>query len=316
MTQSASADETQPAGGALRAYLQLLRLPNVFTSMADVAMGYLLTHDALGNWPLPVALLVASTALYLAGMVLNDVFDVDLDARERPERPIPSGRIPLPAAARLGFGLLALGASAGCGAAALAGQARPAIVAVGLAALVVAYDRLLKSTPVAPLAMGGCRMLNVLLGMSAAAGPWHDYDLLVAAGIGLYIAGVTWFARTEADVSNRGELVLSTATMIAGIALVAWYPAWRIEADPLELPVPERWYQFWLIIAGLVAWRCLRAVADPRPAIVQMAVKNCILSLIVIDAAACLATRGTFEAAMILTLLIPATILGRWIYST
>ena len=31
--------------------------------------------------------------LYAAGMVLNDAFDAELDARERPERPIPSGRI-------------------------------------------------------------------------------------------------------------------------------------------------------------------------------------------------------------------------------
>ena len=28
-------------------------------------------------------------------MVLNDVFDAEVDARERPERPIPSGRVSL-----------------------------------------------------------------------------------------------------------------------------------------------------------------------------------------------------------------------------
>ena len=73
---------------------------------------------------------------------------------------------------------------------------------------------------------------------------------------------------------------------------------------------------FWLVLGALVGWRCLRAIADPRPLVVQQAVKNCILSLIVIDAGDCLATAGLLPAVLILLLLLPATILGRWIYST
>ena len=76
---------------AVRAYLQLLRLPNVFTALADVAMGLLVAGGALDNWHVLVPLGIASAGLYLAGMVLNDWFDAELDARERPSRPIPSG---------------------------------------------------------------------------------------------------------------------------------------------------------------------------------------------------------------------------------
>ena len=108
----------------LRAYLELLRLPNVFTAMADVVMGFFFV--VVVNVPVDAArlglLVGASSLLYCAGMVLNDVFDFDLDARERPERPLPSGRISRPAAARLGWGLLATGVVLGVLAAVLDDQ--------------------------------------------------------------------------------------------------------------------------------------------------------------------------------------------------
>ncbi len=219
-------------------------------------------------------------------------------------------------AKRLGVGLLIAGIAAGWMASALANRFLPGIVATALAALVVAYDGWLKPTPLAPLAMGGCRLLNVLLGMSAMTGEWHSYYWLIAGGIGLYIVGVTWFARTEAEQSHRGRLAASTLVILGGMALVAWYPIVRAQIDPQQYPVPERWNMFWLVLGALVSWRCVRAVVDPRPLIVQMAVKNCILSLIVIDAGACLATTGPLPAVLILMLLMPAVILGRWIYST
>src|SRR5947208_9514410 len=79
-----------------RAYAQLVRLPNLFTAFADIGLGWLGTL-ALGagtaGWPGFVLLLAASGCLYSAGMVWNDFFDVEQDRRERPFRPLPSGRI-------------------------------------------------------------------------------------------------------------------------------------------------------------------------------------------------------------------------------
>ena len=66
----------------MRAYLQLVRLPNVFTAMADILLGYLLTHEYVRFWPVLALLLGASSLLYMAGMVLNDYFDREQDARE------------------------------------------------------------------------------------------------------------------------------------------------------------------------------------------------------------------------------------------
>ncbi|MGD9721724.1 MAG: UbiA family prenyltransferase [Pirellulales bacterium] len=300
----------------MRAYLELLRLPNVFTAMADILLGFLFTHERLEPWPQFALLLGASGLLYLGGMVLNDYFDRQQDARERPQRPIPSGRIRAGTAQRLGLGMLAGGVALGCGAAVAAGTWLPAIVAVLLAACVLAYDSGLKRTPGGPLAMGACRTLNVLLGMSVAIEPWQPVHWVVAGGVGLYIVGVTLFARREAAVSGRVQLMAGTLILVAGIALLSSAPRWVTGNEWPPVAAPPRWYVFWGLIGLLIAWRCLRAVIEPRPANVQAAVRNCIFALVILDAGAVLAVQDRMWALVILTLLIPTMFLGRWIYST
>ena len=315
------------AGGRLKAYLQLLRLPNVFTAMADVLMGYLVVRgDQTGGGPLLLAALVgASSLLYLAGMALNDLFDREQDARERPQRPIPSGRVSPRAAAWLGAELLLLGAGLGWLASSLIGGARAGATATLLAASVVLYDRWLKRTPLGPAAMGCCRALNVLLGMSAAPVIWQTPHALIAAGLGTYIAGVTWFARTEAAVSRRRALAGAVAVMAAGVALVAAFPRFAADGDLAIFARVDagRWYVLWLALFLLIGGRAAAAVADPSPRNVQRAVKNAILSLIVFDAAVAFAVRDWglpvadwSGAVAILLLVVPALFLGRWIYST
>src|SRR5262249_13418120 len=101
-----------PPPSRLLVWLRLMRLPNVFTAMADIAMGFLFTHETLEPISTFGLLLLSSSCLYTAGMVLNDVFDVEQDRRERPQRPIPSGRIDYHSATVLGTSLLTLGAFA------------------------------------------------------------------------------------------------------------------------------------------------------------------------------------------------------------
>ena len=75
-----------------RAYFELLRFPAVFTAVADVMMGYLVTHGNLEPIHVFALLVAASSLMYLSGMVLNDVFDLDADTRERPGgRFLPAG---------------------------------------------------------------------------------------------------------------------------------------------------------------------------------------------------------------------------------
>lgn len=306
----------------LRSYAELMRLPNVFTALADVAMGFLFVQSAnwrwdpwWDSWALGM-LLTASAVLYIAGVILNDVFDLETDQRERPERPLPSGRISSASASRLGWRLLVLGVALGTGAGLFVGHLWSGSVAAMLATSILLYDAWLKRTPLGPLAMGACRTLNVLLGMSAIDATLHVEHWLVAGGIGVYVAGVTWFARREAQESSRLQLTLATIVMIAGIAMLAWFPSWsdrtffRVQADP------GHWYLLSGVLGLMIVWRCFWAVIEPVPARVRLAVAQCVLSIVMLDAVACYAIRGVFWAAMILLLLVPAMFLGRWIETT
>ncbi len=309
---------TAGPASALRAYLELVRLPNLFTAMADVTMGFLYTHGEFGRgdgWTFGL-LLASSTSLYAAGVVLNDVFDAQVDARQRPERPIPSGRVSLAAARRLGWGLLLLGAGLAVAAAVVAGALRPAVVGLVLAGCVVLYDGYLKRTPLGPIAMGACRMLNVLLGMSVLPLGWRAEHWLAAAALGTYIVGVTWLARHEADRPSRWQLALATVVILAGMGLLLPLPAAAEDAIFSLQIESSRWYILILILSGLTGWRCLHAVVDPYPENVRTAVRHCIHTVVILDAVACYVVRDLRGAIIVLFFLLPAVFLGRWIDAT
>ncbi len=323
----------------LQNYLELLRLPNVFTAVADVAMGFFFLQApwAFSDDPQPsllpiglwtIGLLAASSALlYSAGMALNDVFDIELDRREQPDRPLPSGRIPLGSARWLGWQLLTLGIVLASGAAVMLAKFPPAhadgfvlswlpaIVAAALAALIVLYNAGLKRTPLGPVAMGGCRALNVLLGMSVLREPWRIEHWTIAAGIGAYIAGVTWFARNDARRSDRWQLIAATLVMLAGVGLVGAVPWLTGELWMLRQPQPEfwRWHTIVALLAGFVLIRSVPAIIEPSSGPVRAAVRRSIAALIFLDAAACYAAAGPFYAILVALLVVPTTIVGRWV---
>lgn len=308
--------------GAVRSWLQLMRLPAVFTALADICAGFAVKTSGFEPVGEFAALLVASAGLYLSGMVFNDVFDRKRDAVERPGRPIPSGRVGLVPAVVLGVALMLLGIGAA------ATVSRQALwIALGLAACVLAYDGLLKTTPLGPVAMGGCRFLNVMLGAATIGGGldvglfiWAPPQIYVAAAIGLYVAGVTWFARTEEKASRRWSLIAGAVVANAGIAVLAgtylgrpdalaWN--WGGSVRPAGLAALVG------VIAVIIDARVAAAVADPSPGRVQGTVKSMLLSIILLDATAVLAQTGDPWLAIGTALLVvPAMFVGRWVYVT
>ena len=295
--------------------------------MSNVAAGYLLTHENLVDWPAAALLVGSSALLYTAGMVLNDVFDVAKDTAERPQRPIPSGRISLEAARTLGWTLLITGVVLAAAVTALRDNPAPAVVSVLLAIMVVLYDGPLKRTPVAPLAMGACRFLNVMLGLSLGTIgflTWHPMHSCVAAGIGVYVVGLTWFARTEAVAeSNRFSLFCSTLVMLAGVALLGYFPQLADDRLPLSMmPLANLtgswlWPAMWTLFGFFTIRRALPAVVNPTPLLVQFAVKQAIFAIIIFDAAIITAVHTPMPYAVaVVALLLPMQVLGSYVYST
>ncbi|MDG2380160.1 MAG: UbiA family prenyltransferase [Pirellulaceae bacterium] len=310
----------------LLAYLQLLRIPNVFTAVADVTMGFLFVGGKLPEQIFTFSgLVIASSCLYLAGMVLNDVFDFAVDQRDRPDRPLPSGRINKGSATILGVALLAFGISSAWLVDTLhafeqGSTSRAGIIATLLAFMIVTYDGVVKKTFLAPLAMGSCRLLNVLLGMSidrnfSSLFGFNADQWLVAGGMGVYIVGVTWFARNEAHDSRRSRLISATTVMLLGIVLLGLFP-FSPAATPTLFTNAVVWPLLLIVLTFAVFRRCGHAIHSPTPSHVQAAVKQAIMTLIVLNAAICLAVVGPFYAVCVLALLVPTLLLGRWVYST
>jgi 4-hydroxybenzoate polyprenyltransferase len=300
---------------AIKPYLQLVRLPNVFTAAADSLAGWLLVRGSFampGRW---LPLMGASMAIYAAGIALNDVFDYEIDLAERPQRPLPSGRVGRGFATALGVGLLAIG----LGLAALSGSHASLAVAALLVACVLAYDAGVKRTPLGPEVMGACRGLNVLLGMSQVPDLGGPSGWLVAGSLGLFVVGVTWISRSETG-SGRTDGIVAGMTLqnVAVIGLLAAAMRTRTFPSPdLHRPVVGLEGLLVLVLVLLtVNLADSRALRQPIPAVVQRAVKTGVLSLVWLNVGVVAAVRGPGPALAVAALWVPAFVLGRWLYST
>jgi 4-hydroxybenzoate polyprenyltransferase len=259
----------------------------VTTALADVLAGCAV---AGGPPDRPVAWLLASTAcLYAGGVVLNDVFDRQLDARERPERPIPSGRVPAAGAGALGAALLAAGIAAASRATGTA-----AVIAALIAALVLLYDAGTKPHAVlGPITMGSCRGLNLLLGIAAVpAAVTRQWPMALLPFV--YIAAVTGVSRGEVHGGRSGAGRLALAAVTAVIAAL------------VVLQARSSTTLWALALSALLAWRVLppfiQAADRPDPATIRRAVRAGVLSLVFLDAAIAGAFGGVLYALACLAL--------------
>jgi UbiA prenyltransferase family len=391
------------ATSRILAWARLFRIPNVFTVFADVLMGHWFVTSGVPSWTILGLALVATPAMYLAGMVLNDYFDMEEDRRDRPFRPIPSGQIAPQTARFAGIVLMLTGLGAGLLCASFAGRfgqggaGLAPLILCGLATLIVVYNAGAKRTWIGPWLMGGCRFLDVAWGMmtgviacsvamvepdprqSIFQSSWvalnelavlDDAGWIAALGIGIYIAGVTYLARYETDAtSTTRHQEKATATffpvviMGIGLALIACFPQFGAFGRG-DRNLTTAYPMAWPLLVVAIGWSILRRAAqaltlrrakigsaphsrslsaadggrrgEEHPsfalavnsdgrgvssptasAAIQRAVKQAIVSLVVLDAAICMAVRAPFTyGLLILALLVPLLIVGRWVYST
>ncbi len=267
-----------------------MRPANLVTAVADIVAGAAIAGflaDAAGL----VWLVLATLGLYGGGVVLNDVFDADLDAVERPERPIPSGRVPLHYAALLGAGLLIGGVAA-----AAFFQPQSGIIAFCIALATLLYNRAAKHHRLfGPLVMGLCRGGNLLLGMSAfwpALLTWWPVALVPV----IYIAAITLISQDEVHGGKKAFLYL------AGFL----YLLVHIAQGSVALLRGNFFGALLLIVihAALIGKPLLAAIRNPVGPLIGKAVKAGVLSLIVMNAAWCVAF-GYFGPGLLVLLLLP-----------
>src|SRR6266536_472082 len=267
------------------------------TAVADGLAGF--AAAGLGNPGALPWLLAATACLYAGGVALNDFFDRELDLIERPERPIPSGRVHPAAAGLLGAALLASGVLAASRVGASAGW-----IALAIAGFVFLYDTWGKHRMfLGPVNMGICRGLNLLLGMTAVSGAVAGRWYLALLPF-VYICAITALSRGEVHGGRRPVAafsVVSLTLVLVALLLLAMSP-------------PSR--SWWAVILTLVfAWRILpsflHALQNPSPPQIRTAVRNGVLSLVLLDAVIGGAFAGILYSLLILTTAILAIGLAR-----
>jgi 4-hydroxybenzoate polyprenyltransferase len=262
---------TATAATRPRLYLKLGRVSNLPTVWTNVTAGI-----ALGGGSFErnhaVRLGVALSLFYVGGMFLNDAFDRAIDARERPERPIPSGQIGAGEVFAVGFGLI-LSGFAGVALTVLE-QEQPPYTAlsasVALAGLIVLYDAWHKQNPLSPVVMGLCRSaVYVTAGLAAGGVLSHGLISGALAG-GAYVVGLTFVARQENRKSFRAGATLALLASPAALAIAH----------------PSRGVAVWVTLGAAVAWAAAAVVPlfGKGPVNVPRSVVRLIAGISLVDA--------------------------------
>ncbi|MBE9460467.1 UbiA-like protein EboC [Dyadobacter subterraneus] len=278
----------------LKPYLQLTRPANLVTAIADILAGMAIAGFPFSSFD-PALLVVSTLGLYGGGVVMNDVFDAKLDAIERPERPIPSGKVPLQSATILGITLLLIGIAA-----AAIFSFQSGMIAVVVAALTVLYNRFAKHHVFfGPLTMGMCRGGNLLLGMSVLPESFQQWGFVALLPIA-YIGAITLISQDEVHGGKRRTLYI--AVLLYLVVLSAQLFIAQSKGNILfALP-------FVLLHAWLIGRPLYNAIQNPVGPLIGKAVKAGVISLIVMNASWCVAF-GLLPVGLAVLALLPLSIL-------
>lgn len=297
-------DRTAASLSGWQVALRLGRVSNLPTVWTNTLTGIVLAGGAVAH-PRTLPLLIALSLFYVAGMYLNDAYDAEIDARERPERPIPSGRVAVETVFAAGFGMMALGLGllvwVGYGVPAGTGIG-PLMGGLGLGAAIVLYNRHHKTNPLSPLLMGICRMLiYVTAGLAVAI---HLPASLTAAAVVLlcYLIGLTYVAKQEnlGEVRNLWPLLFLAVPVVYGGAAALDSPTGAVMFLAFVV---------WLGLALRFLWR--RAPGDVPRAVVSLLAGISLLDAVLIAGAGALAVAWLAAAGFVLTVVlqrfVPAT---------
>jgi len=290
----------------LKGYLGLMRPANLPTAAADIFAGmaiagifadFSVTNFSFLFTQNSIVLVLSSVLLYAGGVVLNDVFDVELDKIERPERAIPSGLISLKSAIIFGSILLLMGIVSAFAVGNLSGG-----IAVLLAVFILSYDYYAKHKLVlGPINMGVCRGLNLLLGISIL-GTIHSMEFTIIPVI--YIAAITLISKGEVHGDNKKHIIFAGVLYALVIGLVASFIVFKTENILQTLP-------FLALLAFLIYKPLLQAYKDNSPQNIKKAVMGGVLSLIILDATIAVGFSHFFMGILIILLLPLSLFLSR-----
>ena len=296
---------------SVRDYLVLVRLPNLFTLPSNILVGIAAISSlafTLTSFTQFLLLVTISVLLYCVGIVLNDLYDFDIDKKERPNRPLPSGKISRRSAIVLVaiFSTLALILS-------LQISFSTLVISSILFSVIFGYDKYLKNTHAGPFTIASARVMNILLGTSVSLRSVDSYSQIVTLTFVLiitfvYVSLIGFVSRYEVHgFSDNTKLLLPpaiVATVISSIILFSLMGFFKLES---------------LIILSLFSFIMIISfsrIYRRDSGRTQQIVRNMILSIIVLDSTFLTGIIGIELGLVVLTLMAPLLVLANKMYMT
>ena len=290
-------------------YLILVRLPNLFTLPSNVLVGYFMVSSMTMTSYVQILLLVTtSILLYCVGLILNDLCDYSIDKKERPDRPLASGKVSRRAAIGLvvTFSTLALALS-------FIINITTFVISSILLITIFGYDKILKKTRAGPFTIGAARVMNVLLGASVDFGNIGSYPQFIILTFVLsitfvYVSLIGFISRYEVQgFPNDSKLLVIPAIIAAIIFLIVLFSyAGLFKYESL---ITLALFSF---IMGITFYKFQKNDSVG----IQRIVKNMIMSIIVLDSTFLSGIVGIEMGLVVLELLAPLLILARKMYMT
>lgn len=311
----------------LRQYLILVRLPNVFTAPSNVLTGYLAAvvpaanADALQLF----LLLLSSILLYIAGTVFNDYFDIELDRRERPYRPLPSGGITKKVAL-----LIAIISLISANILAFTASMSSLAVCIIMSVMVIGYDYKLKNTFFGPIAMGIIRSLNIILGASPTLFviliPYNHTNanfilariIFVSLSLFVYVMAISLLSRKEVvtgeELEDKHSYTQTRQIIIISFLLVLAVILSILFAVFLGIFKMNLFVSLVLFSAIMVI--TFKQTNYHNSLTIQNAIKHMVISIIVLDSIFITGLTGSYYGLLTLILALPSIFLARKFYVT
>ena len=270
-------------------------------------------------------LLLSSILLYIAGIVFNDYFDIDLDKRERPYRPLPSGGITKKVAL-----LIAIISLISANILAFTASMSSLAVCIIMSVMVIGYDYKLKNTFFGPIAMGIIRSLNIILGASPTLFviliPYNHTNanfilariIFVSLSLFVYVMAISLLSRKEVVTGEELEgkhrytqtrqiIIISFLLVLAVILSISFAVFFGIFKMNLFV-------SFVLFSAIMVI--TFKQTNYHNSLTIQNAIKHMVISIIVLDSIFITGLTGSYYGLLTLILALPSIFLARKFYVT
>lgn len=292
-------------------YLLLIRLPNLFTLPSNIIIGFILvsTFTMTITSAIQILMLVTiSILLYCVGLVLNDLFDYEIDKKERPNRPLASGKISrktalvfvtILATISLILSLLISVTTFG--------------ISVILLAIIFGYDKYLKNTQAGPFTIAAARVTNIILGTTVSINSLENFPqnvllVFVLTITFVYVSLIGFLSRYEVQgftVKIRSFLIPAIiAGIVFSIVLFNLIGLFRYESLVI------------LVLFSFIMARTLYRIHNKDSTGIQQAITQMILSIIVLDSTFLTGIAGLEIGLPVLILLAPLLVLSRKVYMT